>query len=229
LILRRNRFSNFIHPIHSNFQHCKKIALFKRWIVSHAFSLCEVLYLFWVIPTQNWRDYSKLLSNFRLHILIFIYSLLWRKSKIHPRNIYRSLFCRRRTLPAHFKSLSRIDKHSLFLSDFSSPRKLHILFEFFLKAKIPFFIHQTLVFSLSSFFGSCDIFNLNLTLSSVQVLLLSWVWRGAFALLLSGDCRGFCCLCCLFLLVQLLDCLDLFLEFHPPVLKPNFDLSLCEA
>ena len=32
-----------------------------------------------------------------------------------------------------------------------------------------------------------------------------------------------------FLLVQLFDGLDLFLEFHPPVLEPDLDLPLCQA
>lgn len=42
---------------------------------------------------------------------------------------------------------------------------------------------------------------------------------------LRGYRRRFLCLCLFLLFIQLLDGLDFFLQFHPAILKPDFDLA----
>jgi len=62
------------------------------------------------------------------------------------------------------------------------------------------------------------------------LVMLGWVGRWTrVAVLLHLRSRCLCRLSLLLLLVQLLDRLDLLLQLHPPVLEPNFDLSLSET
>lgn len=102
------------HSTHSFFFLSLQIALFKHWIVSHAFSLWWVLYLFWVETTQNCSQ----TGAWYRQKLTFNYFLLWRNLKIHPR-FYRSLSVgvvhRRRTLIVCLNSTST----AFFFLDFS--------------------------------------------------------------------------------------------------------------
>jgi len=62
------------------------------------------------------------------------------------------------------------------------------------------------------------------------LVMLGWVgWWTRVAVLLHLRSGCLCRLSLLLLLVQLLDRLDLLLQLHPPVLEPNFDLSLSET
>jgi len=62
------------------------------------------------------------------------------------------------------------------------------------------------------------------------LMMLGRVGRGTgVAVLLHLRSRCLRRLSLFLLLVQLLDRLDLLLQLHPPVLEPNFDLSLCET
>lgn len=61
-----------------------------------------------------------------------------------------------------------------------------------------------------------------------DMLMFSW-FTDSVGIVWWGSRAALSCLCLSLLFIQFFDGLDLLLEFHPSILKPDFDLSLCET